>query len=71
MRIIHPWDLVKFSYVNYLEVMGYGGSYFLQEKNGHWETWFQERTTRFENMKFETEEEACAYFYSWIVSSYS
>jgi hypothetical protein len=70
MQIIHPWDLLKFRYVNYLEVMGYGGGYFLQEKNGQWETWFQERTTRFEVRKFDSEEEACMYFYSWIVSCF-
>jgi hypothetical protein len=71
MRIIHPWDLVKFRYVNYLEVMGYGGSHCLREKNGQWETCYEERGTGFEVRKFSTEEEACAYFYNWIVSCFS
>jgi len=37
-----------------------------QAKNGKWFTYYSDRGSRSELIEFETEEEACDYFYTWI-----
>ncbi len=65
--IIHPWELLKLSYINHLEVMCAGESYFLEEKNNEWVTYYVERGRKSDLKKFDTESDACKYFYNWML----
>jgi hypothetical protein len=50
----------------------YGGlpneAYSIYEKNGIWQVYYSERGAAESIMKFDTEAEACNYFYNWIMS---
>lgn len=63
----HPWDLFKFRYINYFEFMLPGETYCIEEKNNKWEVYYTERGTKFDIKEFYTENEACEYFYKWIM----
>ena len=43
-------------------------AYCIDEKNGIWQVYYSERGTAWSIMKFDTEAEACDYFYNWITS---
>ncbi len=44
-----------------------GESYCIEEKNNKWEVYYTERGTKFDIKEFYTENEACEYFYKWIM----
>jgi len=53
----------------------YGGlpneAYCIDEKNGIWQVYYSEQGTAGSMMEFDTESEACDYFYNWVVSDIS
>ena len=48
-----------------------GESYCLEEKDNKWEVFFTERGAKFETKVFNSEMEACEYFYNWIINACS
>jgi len=67
-KIIQPWELLRFSYVEALEVRFYTESYFIKKKKNNWITFHCERGLESEKREFSNEEEACRFFYNWIVN---
>lgn len=64
----HPWDLFKFRYLNYFEVMLPGESYCLKEINHtKWKVYYTERGSIFDVEEFSCEKDACEYFYNWLI----
>lgn len=43
--------------------------YCLNYCNGKWETYYSERGIKSEKEEFMTEDEACNYFYKWVIES--
>lgn len=43
--------------------------YCLGNLNGKWETYYSERGIKSDKEEFNTENEACNYFYNWIIDS--
>ena len=41
--------------------------YCLSNSNGIWEVYYSERGGKFQLKEFDSEEEACEYFYKWII----
>lgn len=44
-------------------------AYCLNYINGKWETYYSERGRKSEKEEFTTEDEACDYFYKWLIES--
>lgn len=70
IRLIHPWDIFKFRYINYFEFKLAGESYCIEENNNIWKVYYTERGSQFNIKEFNTETEACEYFYNWIMQSH-
>lgn len=62
----HPWDIFKFRYVNYFELMLPTESYCIEKKDNKWQVYYRERGSKFDIKEFNLETEACEYFYNWI-----
>jgi hypothetical protein len=44
-------------------------AYCISYHNGIWETYYSERGLKSEKQEFMTEDEACSYFYNWLIES--
>lgn len=44
-------------------------TYCLNYINGKWETYYSERGIKSEREEFTTEDDACNYFYNWLIES--
>ena len=44
-------------------------AYCINYLNGKWETYYSEKGIKSEKEEFMTEDEACRYFYNWIIQS--
>lgn len=67
--LIHPWDLLKFRPASYFEFKLPCASFCLEEINNKWEVYYTERGSKFNIKEFDSETEACEYFYNWILQS--
>ncbi|HOL29569.1 MAG TPA: hypothetical protein P5157_02365 [Paludibacteraceae bacterium] len=65
--IYYKWDLLKFKHAKYFELLLPTESYCLEEKNNKWEVYYIERGTKLYIKEFSSENEACEYFYNWIM----
>lgn len=66
--IAHPFELLRMKRIDYLEVKLSTESYCIRNMDGKWKVYFLERGKAFNERIFDTEQEACEFFYNWVKS---
>lgn len=69
VQLRHPWDLFKFAYNDYFEVVLPAESYCLEKRSAKWEVYYAERGAKFDVKEFSSETEACEYLYKLLLQT--
>jgi hypothetical protein len=69
-KIVSNYDLLSFKQCLLgIDLLGEG--FYIKRGKKCWEVFYLERNTMFNCVKFDTEEQACIYFYDWVKKSNS